>query len=565
MNTKIFAVLLIFICSSFAYTNISACGEFTDIINTSGVYHINSSLTWNPSNSDSPCLIVNVSNVYIDGMGNTLIPTPSMGVGIYVMPYIDIITPASYTIGNVTITNVTINGTTSAIECTNANCTVSNSIIDSGTMGIYVETGSAVVGNNTILLDNSRGNKFHTYCSSLISGICLGNSTYYKEISNNTIDFTSYSTSNYPILLDTVSNVNITKNNISHSQGNLIYIMTSSNITVYDNQFNINTLYPAMRIYSSTGVNFNVTKTSATNIILGDNIGGNYWTNVNNLSEILLYDTDKDSIANSVYDVESTGTYYDYLPLSNSLAGFFTTHYNYQVVSTPTQTIQFNLTFAPIDNCTIEVAGTTYNGTVVDSHICEANVTLSYGSNDNVIGYAWISPGVPVQYHTNQTIVICYLTCSAGGYTPPVEEPVVEQQNQNIIDKITSSNTPVIASDIIENLAPNIIKSTVQTCRVEKTGVVEIFVCEYEGFLGLTLLDAISMGTILIVLSVVFFSILAEKILTTRNILKNITKVSLYASVATSFVVFGSISLLLVFINHIMIVKIASLAIGGNG
>ena len=123
---------------------------------------------------------------------------------------------------------------------------------------------------------------------------------------------------------------------------------------------------------------------------------------------------------------------------------------------------------------------------------------------------------------------------------------------------VSNPTTPVIAQNIAD-AAPNIVRSTYNTCAVRKTGPIEIFRCEYEGILGLLFFDTISLGIILIILFFVLFTLLVAGSTMSK---KQGAKVT-YASVAAVAGIMTVISTVLVLANNALIVFLTRTFLGG--
>jgi len=179
--------------------------------------------------------------------------------------------------------------------------TLSNMKINNSNYGIYLETGPSTLSNITIL-----------NCTYGIYG-------YYAY--GNTISDSMFSTNNYGIYLDT-SYDNTIKNNIIEMNDYGLYLKNAGSTPnkIYNNLLNNSVnLYFEGTIYSNY---FNTTRTSGTNIIGQNELGGNYWAypNGTGYSEMCT-NADHDSFCDDPYTL-ATGNV-DYLPLR---------YYNYDPV-----------------------------------------------------------------------------------------------------------------------------------------------------------------------------------------------------------------------------------------
>ncbi|VVB86396.1 Cell surface glycoprotein [uncultured archaeon] len=134
---------------------------------------------------------------------------------------------------------------------------------------------------------------------------------YLSRTNNTNISKNIISNNYYGIYLFSAINTNLSGNNVnSNNYG--IYLMLSSNNTIYNNLFNNTNNFEN----SIAGINrWNVSKQTATNIVDGLNIGGNFWKNLSGTGfSQTCTDANLDGICDSGYML-STGNE-DYLPLA---------------------------------------------------------------------------------------------------------------------------------------------------------------------------------------------------------------------------------------------------------
>src|SRR3989344_3391066 len=162
-------------------------------------------------------------------------------------------------------------------------------------------TNNTIVHNNSIILYGAGGN-----------GIFLISSVY----TNITHNFVFANLTSRGIYMITSSNFAFIVNNTVNSSSYAIQLATINQSTIYNNLFFRLGSPPAAS--TAYGPNFfNITKTSATNIIGGTNLGGNFWGTSNSLGiSQTCSDVNGDSICDNAYSI--AGLNVDSLPLTTA-------------------------------------------------------------------------------------------------------------------------------------------------------------------------------------------------------------------------------------------------------
>jgi parallel beta-helix repeat protein len=166
------------------------------------------------------------------------------------------------------------------------NITIRNITYSDGDPITLIFTNNSRVENNTVTNNNA-------------AGFFIAWSHYNRFINNSA---SNNKGQGFRLYMSTHSN--ITKNIIyGNGQYGINFGLLSSNNTIYNNYFNnTNNAW-------DDGINiWNITKTSGTNIIGGQYLGGNYWRDYTGI------DADGDGLGNTPYDIPG-GTNKDYLPL----------------------------------------------------------------------------------------------------------------------------------------------------------------------------------------------------------------------------------------------------------
>ena len=248
----------------------SGCDEYIDSCKTSNwnnntVYCLNQTIT-----TSSSCMVVNNNSVSINCMNYQIRGDGDGGdYGVY----------TNY--DNLSVNDCKILGFGRGIYYENDNEIISQNLIFNNTHGIYIKGNNSGVNNNEII-NNTIGISIES---------AFGNIVYSNNITNNT---------NFGI-----------------------QIIDSSNNTIYNNYFN-NTINAYDN--SSSGNNWNISKTAGSNIYGGNYLAGNYWYDYNGL------DTGFDGLGDTLLPYNSTNNISvggDHLPLLQIIDGCnFTTTLN---------------------------------------------------------------------------------------------------------------------------------------------------------------------------------------------------------------------------------------------
>lgn len=383
---KLIFIALLLCSFSFALANLSACGDIT----VADTYLLNTSLV-----SAGDCLNITAADVVLDGMGYT-ISGDGTGYGIKMG-------------GNsINVSNITINGFQRAVSVTGGLGRFENSTILNSTHGIYndnaqlvhIKNNSITTTNASIRFQNSLGLVMHHIVNNTLT--CSATNGGFTVPYEGCLHFEQDS-----------KYYNITRNNITHTSSTgkvmVFYVSAASQNLIYDNYFSNSNILPL----PTANLSFNITKNTGTNIIGGANIGGNYW------ADTPLYDTDNDGIGNG--DFVTFPPFYDYLPLTNLLGGYFVSPTPSSPTSDELIQMAFNYSITNMTNCSFEILGNNYTGIMDTTNTtCYYNFTASSHTAYTIKGWAIIGA---VTRPTNETVTMCYLACGYGGSLPPPPPP----------------------------------------------------------------------------------------------------------------------------------------------
>ncbi|MEM3405937.1 MAG: NosD domain-containing protein [Candidatus Pacearchaeota archaeon] len=233
-----------------------------------------------------------------------------------------------------------------------SNNTIMNNIANSNSYGIRISGSNNTIMNN-IANNNSGGFGFDL--PSLSNSILVNNTAnsnnngiYLDSSSNNQIINSTANLNFRGISLSSSSNNNtLHSNTITKNTQYGIYLSSpdSTPNTIYNNFFNnTNNFY---FIGTPRANNWNTTKTSGTNIIGGNYLGGNFWAKPDGTGySETCSDSDSDGICDSAYILASNNI--DYLPLaiysSIGITPFQLTIISPANITYNTNTISFNIT-----------------------------------------------------------------------------------------------------------------------------------------------------------------------------------------------------------------------------
>ncbi len=318
-----------------------------------GVYTLQNDIT----TTTSPCIQISSADVIFDGMGHIVQGTDMWArTGIQAQN-------SNITVRNLTVTiwdyginfgsasngrieNVTStsNGHYGYYLGASHGVTVVGSRVTGSDIGIRVSSSPGVRidrtqvsgGSTEIYLEGS--SNFVTINGTQISG-SSSNGMAVESSSGTTVNASRISSNPYGIYLTSANGLNLTNSYLlDNTRG--INLINAGQHTVYNNHFR-NTNNVVLDSGSSVGNTWNRTLTAGPNIIGGSFIGGNYWTQPDNLGFSQIHnDTDNNGICEDPYPLPG-GT--DLLPLHNYTSRSPITSFNANVTSGMVPfTVQFN-------------------------------------------------------------------------------------------------------------------------------------------------------------------------------------------------------------------------------
>ncbi len=323
----------------------------------------------------------------------------------------------------------------------------SNIITNAGTnygtsFGMSRYADNNIIENNTI--------------TSTYTGLNIGFTTDYpsrNNVTGNNITITG----SYPAisLAGGSRNSTITRNRINATAGTgaavslTIWDNKAGNSTIYDNVFNVSSRTWVTISSPSYNNSWNITLTSAVNIIGGNNIGGNYYGNSSRTGfSDTCTDADFNGICDSSLQHDENNT--DYLPLTNDRPpGWSNNQSSYPSQYSPSLSI-FNITWQDsfqFNTSLIEInyTGSPINYTMVNlgSNVYSYNVTLPAGS------FYWKSYGNDTANNWNATDT-WYFTINKN-QTNPIDIYLINgtgtYKNQNItmdFGEVTTANATMV-------------------------------------------------------------------------------------------------------------------------
>ncbi|PLW80539.1 hypothetical protein C0585_02095, partial [Candidatus Woesearchaeota archaeon] len=380
---------------------------------TGGNYGIYLSSTGDDSNNNviKNCVINNFNyNVYIlDSVGNdffNISSTSSSNSGFYI----------DSNSHNNLFYNITSSGNGNGFWLRYSDGNNITLFQSTDTMAIYLREQNEnsvfdlinATGTSTGIYSNAGSNHGTTVTNSFFSGMSTGiqaddTGNYYRNITVLDTSFAGISISggsggtfinlnlsgnNYGMYISPGTSNNIYNSTITNSGTQGIYLSSSNSNNFYNNYFN-NT----DNIYSTSSSNyFNTTNQTGPNIINGDNIGGNYW------SDYSGSDTNGDGFGETAYAID--GSNFDYLPLvifdptvicynctdcSDKIQSYgsgYTILLNNSISNYADGTC---VNFNGADNVTFDCQGNTIDGTDVASSYGISLPNTGDGNNNNVV------------------------------------------------------------------------------------------------------------------------------------------------------------------------------------
>ncbi|WP_321430051.1 lectin like domain-containing protein [uncultured Methanolobus sp.] len=182
--------------------------------------------------------------------------------------------------------------------------------------GLYLYDSSNVIIENCTSTDNQYGIYHSCSDNNTISSCNTTGTTYYGlylyDSNNVTVEDCTSTDNQYGVYLSSSDNNTIYGCNISDDEYYGIRLTGSSNNQIYNNYFNnSNNVY----VSGGTSNDWNITRTSGTNIINGSYLGGNFWATPAGTGWSQTEYSVGDGFCDA-YEITDNGNNIDYLPLT---------------------------------------------------------------------------------------------------------------------------------------------------------------------------------------------------------------------------------------------------------
>ena len=315
------------------YATISGCTSIT----SSGEYYLDSDII---NSGTSKCINITANNVILDCQNHKIDGDDFANYGIYISR------PSKQTT-NITIKNCIVSDwRTANIYLKNANNNTLESITTKSTFecGIYLHSSSSNTFQNITTQNNDYGIYLESSSSNTFNNITVHSITdrgvELVSSSSNTFNTITVSSCFYGIEFGLSSKFNTVCNAVINDNTRGIYITGSSSNTIHtssiqDNSYGVyisgssnkiyNNLFSNTHNFAVSGTNYwntSLNCSGGNNIINGNCIGGNVWTNSNrNGYSDTCRDGNNDGICDDPY-ILATGNI-DYFPLSYNISRLY--------------------------------------------------------------------------------------------------------------------------------------------------------------------------------------------------------------------------------------------------